>query len=42
MGLASHNREMPTATYTELETSRAKAREFSYPSLGTATLIAWD
>jgi hypothetical protein len=42
MGLTSYNRETPTATYGELTSFRAKAREMSYPSLATAALIAWE
>ena len=34
--------DTPTATYAELETFRAKARELGYPSLGTAALIAFE
>jgi hypothetical protein len=42
MGLTSYNRETPTATYGELTSFRAKAREMGYASLGTAALIAWE
>jgi hypothetical protein len=42
MGLVSYNRETPTATYAELESFRAKAREKGYPSLATAALLAWE
>jgi hypothetical protein len=42
MGLASYNRETPTATYAELTTFCAKAREMGYASLATAALIAWE
>jgi hypothetical protein len=42
MGLASYNRETPTATFAELEAFRARARDLGYPSLGTAALVAWE
>jgi hypothetical protein len=42
MGLVSYNRETPTATYSELESFRAKACELGYPSLATAALLAWE
>jgi hypothetical protein len=42
MGLVSYNRETPTATYTELTSFRAKAREMGHASLATAALIAWE
>lgn len=42
MVLVSYNRNTPTATYAELETFRAKTSELRYPSLGAATLIAWE
>jgi hypothetical protein len=42
MGLRSSDRETPTATYTELQTFRAKAVEMGFPSLATAALLAWE
>jgi hypothetical protein len=42
MGLVSHNRETPTATYAELTSFRIKAREMGYASLATAALVAWE
>ena len=42
MGLASSDRETPTATFAELQAFRAKASELGHPSLGTAALIAWE
>jgi len=42
MGLASYKRETPTATYAELMSFRARAREMGYASLATAALIAWE
>jgi integrase len=42
MGLEASQRETPTATFAELQTFRAKARELGYPSLATAALIAWE
>ena len=42
MGLVSSNRETPTATFTELQAFRAKAREMGLGSLATAAQIAWD
>jgi hypothetical protein len=42
MGLTSYNRETPTATYDELVSFRAKAREMGLASLATAALIAWE
>jgi hypothetical protein len=42
MGLESSQRETAAATYEELQTFRAKAREMGMPSLGTAALIAWE
>jgi hypothetical protein len=42
MGLVSYSRETPTATYAELASFRAKAREMGYGSLATAALLAWE
>ncbi len=42
MGLVSSNRSTPTASYSELESFRAKARGMGHPSLATAALIGWD
>jgi hypothetical protein len=42
MGLESSERETPTATFAELQTFRAKAKELGFPSLATAALIAWE
>jgi hypothetical protein len=42
MGLASYNRETPTATIAELQAFRAKAVELGYSSLATAALIGWE
>jgi hypothetical protein len=42
MGLVSHERETPTASYEELEAFRGKAQELGYASLGTAALIGWE
>jgi hypothetical protein len=42
MGLASSDRETPTASYAELQAFRAKAREMDLPSLATAALIGWE
>ena len=42
MRLKSSNRETPTATFAELQTFRAKAKEMGFPSLATAALIAWE
>jgi len=42
MGLESYNRETPTATYDELMSFRAKAREMGYRSLATGALVAWE
>jgi hypothetical protein len=42
MGLESSDRETPTATYAELTSFRAKAREMGYASLATAALLAWE
>jgi hypothetical protein len=42
MRLKSSNRETPTATFAELQTFRAKAKELGYPSLATAALIGWE
>jgi hypothetical protein len=42
MGLASSNRETPTATFAELQAFRAKAVEMGLPSLATAALIGWE
>jgi hypothetical protein len=42
MRLKSSNRETPTATFAELQTFRAKAKEMGFLSLATAALIAWE
>jgi hypothetical protein len=42
MGLESSHRETPTATFQELQTFRAKAKELGFASLATAALIAWE
>lgn len=42
MGLTSHNRETPTATYAELESFLTKGRELGYGSLATAALMTWE
>jgi hypothetical protein len=42
MGLASSDRETPTASYAELQAFRAKAVEMGLPSLATAALIGWE
>jgi hypothetical protein len=42
MGLESSQRETPTATFAELQSFRAKAKEMGMPSLATAALIAWE
>jgi hypothetical protein len=42
MGLVSSNRVTPTATYDELQTFRAKAREKGLASLAIAALIGWE
>lgn len=42
MGLESYNRDTPTATFEELESFRAKARELGYASLATGSLVAWE
>jgi len=42
MGLVSSNRETPTASYTELESFRTKARELGFGSLATAALLGWE
>ncbi len=42
MGLRSSDRETPTATYEELQAFRAKAVELGFPSLATASLLAWE
>jgi hypothetical protein len=42
MGLRSSERETPTATYAELQVFCAKAVEMGYPSLATASLLAWE
>jgi hypothetical protein len=42
MGLISSDRETPTATFDELKAFRAKAVEMGYPSLATASLLAWE
>jgi hypothetical protein len=42
MGLASSDRETPTASYAELQAFRAKAIELGLPSLATAALIGWE
>jgi hypothetical protein len=42
MGLKSSDRETPTATFEELQTFRAKAKEMDLSSLATAALIAWE
>ena len=42
MGLASSDRETPTASFNELQAFRAKAREMGLPSLATAALIGWE
>jgi hypothetical protein len=41
LGLTS-NRETPTATFEELQTFRAKAKEMGLLSLATAALIGWE
>ena len=42
MGLASSDRETPTASYAELKAFRAKAVEMGLASLATAALIGWE
>jgi hypothetical protein len=42
MGLRSSDRETPTATFEELQSFRAKAKEMGLPSLATGALIAWE
>lgn len=42
MGLLSSDRETPTATYTELQVFRAKAKDLGLASLATAALIGWE
>jgi hypothetical protein len=42
MGLRSSERETPTATFAELQAFRAKAVELGFPSLATASLLAWE
>jgi hypothetical protein len=42
MGLRSSDRETPTATFEELRAFRAKAVELGFPSLSTASLLAWE
>jgi hypothetical protein len=42
MGLRSSDRETPAATYAELQTFRAKAKEMGLPSLATGALVAWE
>jgi hypothetical protein len=42
MGLASSDRETPTATFAELQAFRAKSIEMGLPSLATAALIGWE
>jgi hypothetical protein len=42
MGLRSSDRETPTATFEELQTFRAKAKELDLSSLATAALIGWE
>jgi hypothetical protein len=42
MGLKSSGAATPTASYDELKSFRAKAREMGHPSLATAALIGWD
>jgi hypothetical protein len=42
MDLRSSNRETPTATFDDLQSFRAKAKETGLPSLATAALIAWE
>ena len=42
MGLESSDRQTPTATYAELTSFRAMAREMGYASLATAALVAWE
>ena len=42
MGLESSDREIPTATFDELQAFRAKPIEMGFPSLATAALIGWE
>src|SRR5262249_53267156 len=41
-GRESSDRQTPTATYAELPSFRAMAREMGYASLATAALVAWE
>jgi hypothetical protein len=42
MGLKDVSKATPTATYADLQTFRAKAKEMGFPSLATAALISWE
>jgi hypothetical protein len=42
MGLASSDRETPTASFADLQAFRATAIEMGLPSLATAALIGWE
>jgi hypothetical protein len=42
MGLTDASKATPTATYQELQTFRARAKEMGFPSLATAALVGWE